>query len=300
MTWAKLDDAILDNVKIAKAGALGFALHVAGITWCCRNLTDGFIPYGRVWCLLDMSVIFGELLELMPTKPQEYEDRLLDAALDIGPVQLDKLASKLVAIELWEEVPHGYQIHDFLDYNPTKERVMAERARGAERKQSSRNPESVRRMSQAESARTSDSVPVMPRVESESASLGPVPVPVPLIPKSEREPSAPESQQRIEPYDSDSGIRATVKTSRKRPATGLPDEEAMLPWLEKWKLTDALHGPLFARFLDYHRSKGSVFVDWAAAWRTWQGNETRFAGRTLNAVQPTPVGGFAWKVGGGE
>ena len=43
--WARLDDAILDNPEeIIAAGPLGFALHVAAITWCARNLTDGFIP----------------------------------------------------------------------------------------------------------------------------------------------------------------------------------------------------------------------------------------------------------------
>jgi len=31
------------------------------------------------------------------------------------------------------------------------------------------------------------------------------------------------------------------------------------------------------KFLDYHRSKGSVFKDWAAAWRTWLRNSTNFA-----------------------
>ena len=30
-------------------------------------------------------------------------------------------------------------------------------------------------------------------------------------------------------------------------------------------------------FLDHHRGKGSVFKDWAAAWRTWMRNSVKFA-----------------------
>jgi Helix-turn-helix domain len=31
-----------------------------------------------------------------------------------------------------------------------------------------------------------------------------------------------------------------------------------------------------AQFLDYHRARGSVFKDWAAAWRTWMRNAAKF------------------------
>jgi len=35
----------------------------------------------------------------------------------------------------------------------------------------------------------------------------------------------------------------------------------------------------FAAFCDYHRSKGSTFKDWKAAWRTWARNASRFGGK---------------------
>ena len=34
-----------------------------------------------------------------------------------------------------------------------------------------------------------------------------------------------------------------------------------------------------AAFCDYHRSKGSTFKDWLAAWRTWVRNAKKFAGK---------------------
>lgn len=35
----------------------------------------------------------------------------------------------------------------------------------------------------------------------------------------------------------------------------------------------------FAAFCDYHRSKGSTFKDWPAAWRTWVRNANKFGGK---------------------
>ena len=33
---------------------------------------------------------------------------------------------------------------------------------------------------------------------------------------------------------------------------------------------------LTENFLDHHRAKGSLFIDWTAAWRTWLRNEIKF------------------------
>jgi hypothetical protein len=35
----------------------------------------------------------------------------------------------------------------------------------------------------------------------------------------------------------------------------------------------------FGHFCDHHQSKGSIFVDWQAAWRTWCRNAAKFASR---------------------
>lgn len=39
----------------------------------------------------------------------------------------------------------------------------------------------------------------------------------------------------------------------------------------------------FERFCDHHRSKGSLFVDWEAAWRTWVGRTSEFSPRNGSA-----------------
>jgi hypothetical protein len=34
---------------------------------------------------------------------------------------------RLVAVGLWHEIPGGYEVHDFLDYNPSRAEVLARR-----------------------------------------------------------------------------------------------------------------------------------------------------------------------------
>lgn len=48
-----------------------------------------------------------------------------------------------------------------------------------------------------------------------------------------------------------------------------------------------------ARFLDHHRAKGSVFKDWAAAWRTWMSRAAEYnGGRAQLAAVPLADGSF--------
>ena len=44
MVWVKLDDQFTENPKVVQAGPLASWLHVCGLVYCSRNLTDGFIP----------------------------------------------------------------------------------------------------------------------------------------------------------------------------------------------------------------------------------------------------------------
>lgn len=96
MAWVKLDDGFTDHPKIDRAGPLAGWLYVCGLTYSARHLTDGFIPEGMV---VRLSAI---------TKPQTAVEAL-------------------VAAGLWEPIAGGYQIHDYLTYNPSAEKVRAER-----------------------------------------------------------------------------------------------------------------------------------------------------------------------------
>lgn len=149
MVWARLDDQILDNPKIAKAGVFGFALHVAAITWCCRNLTDGFIPTARVTALLTLSRVHIDVanpLALIDGPSSMAGDEGLDAL---------KVADHLVAVELWRAAPGGYELNDFLEYNPSRSDVEKKRAGDSERQERSRSKRRSRTDSRSESHVTS-------------------------------------------------------------------------------------------------------------------------------------------------
>ncbi len=122
MTWAKLDDGILDNPKVARTGVLGFALYAAGLVYACRNLTDGFIPWGTA-------------RRLVPTQWTDDERRIWQVGAASGAHGLDEdeaiehAIGRLTAVGLWSQVTGGYEIHDFLDWNRSREHVLAERTR---------------------------------------------------------------------------------------------------------------------------------------------------------------------------
>src|SRR4051812_25380743 len=107
MTWARLDDQILENHKVAKAGVLGWALYTAGIAYSARNLTDGLIPYGRIGTLLDFSGVLVENGNAggnpAPTAGGTQGALTALSARDV--------AQHLVAIGLWEIEADGYLIH---------------------------------------------------------------------------------------------------------------------------------------------------------------------------------------------
>jgi hypothetical protein len=101
MSWVKIDDQFTDHPKIAEAGPLAGWLYVCGLTYCARFLTDGFIPTNAVRRLADVDC------------PQD-------------------LAAKLVAVGLWEDAQGGYQVHDYLEYQPSRERVQSTKEARAE------------------------------------------------------------------------------------------------------------------------------------------------------------------------
>ncbi len=113
MPWVKLDDQFPDHPKIVEAGPLAGWLYVAGLAYCGRFITDGFIPRGQVRRLADLD----------------------------DPMAL---AARLVAVHLWEEAEDGYHVHDYLHYNPSSAQVKHEREQVAKRQQEFRDRKSGR------------------------------------------------------------------------------------------------------------------------------------------------------------
>ena len=106
MTWLRLDDGFCEHPKVDALSAESFKLHVAGLCYCARNLTDGRIP------------------EL--------------AALRLTATARRKHVTELVESGLWRQVSDGYTIKNFLEFNPSKADVNRERELARERQRKAR------------------------------------------------------------------------------------------------------------------------------------------------------------------
>lgn len=101
--WSRIDDNYPDHPKVVAAGEAAAYLNIVGICYSSRHLTDGYIP--------------AEQIPRMTVSKKRRE-----------------LVQKLIDVGLWNEVPGGYQIHDYLDYHPGADAVRSQRAAGRERK----------------------------------------------------------------------------------------------------------------------------------------------------------------------
>lgn len=74
----------------------------------------------------------------------------------------------------------------------------------------------------------------------------------------------------------------------------LPPDFILSPELKQIAAKKGLNGDrvesVFEHFCDHHRAKGSVMLDWTAAWRTWVSNDKKFSSRqTYNKYDPSPI-----------
>jgi len=99
-----LDDQFMRNPKVVAAGRDARDLYIAGLCYSASSLTDGRIPTNAL--------------------------RMLGADADIDNPRA--AADALIAQELWELTDDAFLIHDYLEYNPTKETVIATREARAE------------------------------------------------------------------------------------------------------------------------------------------------------------------------
>lgn len=109
MTWLKTDDGYYDHPKIRALTLAEYVLHHGGQVLCARLETDG--------------VITRDQIDLLVRKGLRNPTRVVKSLVEQG---------------LWIEVEGGWQIHDFLDYNPSRAQKKKEREDGARRQRESR------------------------------------------------------------------------------------------------------------------------------------------------------------------
>ncbi len=110
MPWVRLDDQFPHHPKVVSVGPLGIAMQVVGLCYCNQFLTDGFIPTSAIPTFMDFTE--------------------LDANAFNGRGGVCWIAvQKLLDAGMWEEAEGGYRIHDYLEYQPSKASIEAEKER---------------------------------------------------------------------------------------------------------------------------------------------------------------------------
>lgn len=113
MGWLKLDDQYDQHDKVTTVHPLTELLDIRGMLSCARRESDGYIAPGQM-------TFVGR-----------------------GITSVRKRAAELVAVGRWHEPGHdcpdcpqppdGWQVHDYLAYNPARSEREAERAEARER-----------------------------------------------------------------------------------------------------------------------------------------------------------------------
>ena len=96
MSWARLDDRFDDNRKVKRvwlACPQALGLHVMALTYCTRHHTDGLVD-------------------------REYVTEKAPQAR-----QRDRMTQALVEAGLWDEHADGWTIHDFLEFNHSRQEI---------------------------------------------------------------------------------------------------------------------------------------------------------------------------------
>lgn len=98
MAWVRLDDAAMTHPKVIGLSDRAFRLWVWGLAYCQQHLTDGYIPAKAV------------------------------------QTSASRVAAQLVEARLWCVLESGgWQVHDYTDWNDSRDEVNEKRSRARER-----------------------------------------------------------------------------------------------------------------------------------------------------------------------
>ena len=103
--WLRVDDKLPDHPKIRGLDAVALAVWLCAACWSAEYEQDGRIARDGA---------------------QQLATRF-DPQLSLLSGEEPPVVARLVAAGLWERTQDGYQIHDFLEYNPSRKSLVAER-----------------------------------------------------------------------------------------------------------------------------------------------------------------------------
>lgn len=174
MSWVRLDDGAPGHRKIVGLSDAAFRLWIVGLTHCNQQANDGRFSAHAA------RIMFGYL-----------------ASPELGK----GAAAELVAADLWAPTDDGYEVRNYLEYQPSKaerdsanksaaERMRAMRARRYQKPSDPAKPDDVREPLRRNNGETSDELPAKFSLPDPVPSR-PDPVPVYTDSSVPSEPSQP-------------------------------------------------------------------------------------------------------------
>lgn len=185
MPWFRLDDEGAFHAKVLDAGNEAYGAWVRAGQWCSQRRTDGFIPFATAHTIAPAKIW-----------------KRLEAAKGTSIVGL---------IEAIEPSLGGYQIHDFVVYNPTSEETddrrkqISEKRAEAGRASAKRRAEIRAKTQQPTEQSVQQTVNKTRFVDQQNptnseqpGNTNPTPIPIP-IPSSPQGPPTGEEQAKRDP-----------------------------------------------------------------------------------------------------
>lgn len=129
MTWVRLDDQFYDNPRNRALGPSGRDLFVAGLCYCNKGLTDGTIAKADLPLLLAQAQAKRSTVQVL---------------VDAGR---------------WVEHDDHYQVDNYLKFQPSRAKVLADRAAAAERALRSRARAAARKGARSDARAVAPSRP---------------------------------------------------------------------------------------------------------------------------------------------
>ncbi|WP_148835311.1 hypothetical protein [Streptomyces sp. sk2.1] len=254
MPWVRLDDRFTSHRKIRLLSHQAFRLYVSGLCYAAENLTDGRIP--------------AEELRI------------------VADIKTSKAAAKeLVERGLWEvHEEGGWQIHDYLEYNPAAEQVRAERQAKTARQQRWRENKKKQRPGKGTPGVDGSVDASTDASRDGGVTPAPYPSPNPVPPTEELPPYPPHAGDHLPAVHGGGQEAAAVGPDWLQPLTGAMGAASMhVPWKFKGDDLIRLHN-------DIKRLGIPLMVEQAR--RSWQSARTpvvssRFFYDSWHAM-PTP------------
>lgn len=200
MGWVRVSDDFYDHGAHAPLQLAEWGLWLWSLAWANRNLTDGVVPKAVV-------------------KRMDPDGLASAALIDAGR---------------WHDKDDEVVIHDYLEFQPSKEQITAKREKERERWQ-----------------RRADSTPTPPPLRADSAATPPASQP--------------------QPQDTPNGVYPKQKRGKTAIPEEFEVTDAMADWVTS-KYSELDWNRQTEKFVAWAKANDRRYADWVQAWRNWMHN----------------------------